>query len=255
MALAPATYAVDGCSSPGFKVAATINLEAGLFGMAVADFNGDGHLDLAASANNGFAEFTVLLGRGGTERFGPPITYAAGGSPRRMAVGDFNGDSRPDLAVSLDGSGPAGYLSILMNDGTGKFGAPSLVSFQGQPTRAVIGDVNNDGKLDIISALSTGGIDGKVSVVLGDGAGGFSQAPGAPFFTSSANHYLLTVGDFNEDGRLDFAIPGSTGGLSIWLGNGAGGFTLSGNTATGGGTLSLTAGDFNNDGHFGCTAG
>src|SRR5688572_21293139 len=81
LALVPASYAVDGCSSPGFKVAANINLEAGVFGMAVADFNGDGHLDLAASANNGFAEFTVLLGRGGNERFGPPATYAAGGSP------------------------------------------------------------------------------------------------------------------------------------------------------------------------------
>ncbi len=251
LALAPVSYAVDGCSSPGFKVAPTINLEAGVFGMAVADFNGDGHLDLAASANNGFAEFTVLLGRGGSERFEPPMTYAAGGSPRRIAVGDFNGDSRPDLAVSLDDLGQStGRLSIVLNDGTGKFGAPSIVSFQGQPTRAVIGDVNNDGKLDIISALSTGGADGKVSVVLGDGAGGFSEAPNSPFFTLSPYHYLLTIGDFNEDGKRDFAILGSSGNLNIWVGDGTGRFTLGSNTPTGGFLLSLTAGDFNNDGHL-----
>ena len=72
----------------------------------------------------------VLFGRGGTERFGPPTNYPAGGPPQRIAVGDFNGDGRPDLAVSLDGFGQSsGRLSIMLNDGTGKFGAPNIISF------------------------------------------------------------------------------------------------------------------------------
>src|SRR5215212_2924661 len=61
VALTPATYAVDGCSSTGFKVATNINLETGLFGVAAADFNGDGHLDLIAAPNNGPSEVLLLL--------------------------------------------------------------------------------------------------------------------------------------------------------------------------------------------------
>jgi hypothetical protein len=247
LGLVPASYAVEGCSSPGFKVATNINLEAGQFGMAVADFNDDGHLDLVASPNNGFAEVMVLLGRGGTDRFGPPTTYAVGGPPRRIAVGDFNGDGRPDLAVNLDGSGSSGVLSILLNDGTGKFGSPNPVNLAGSPTVSVVGDVNNDGKLDIISALYTGTTDGKVTVLIGNGSGGFSQSS---FFTMSTNNAALAIGDFNEDGKRDLAIPGSSGGVSIWLGDGAGAFSLAGNTPTGGSTLSLIVGDFNNDGHL-----
>ena len=161
LARVPVIYGVDGCSSPGFKVASTINLETNLFGMAVADFNGDGHLDLVVSPNN-YSEVRVFLGKGGTDKFGPPTSFPTGAPSRTIAVGDFNGDGRPDLAVCLAGSsGSPGQLSILLNDGTGKFGAPKIVTFQGDPARAVIGDVNNDGKLDIITALSTGTTDGK----------------------------------------------------------------------------------------------
>ena len=99
VALTQRTYAVDGCSSTSFKVATHINLEAGLFGMAVADFNSDGHLDLIASPNNGASEVLLLLGRGGTQKFGPPTSVPVGGPPRKPAVGDFNGDAKPDLVV------------------------------------------------------------------------------------------------------------------------------------------------------------
>jgi hypothetical protein len=250
IAFTPEMYALDSCSSAGFKVATRVNLEAGLFGIVAADFDGDGHLDLAASPNNGLGEVIVLLGRGGSERFGPPITYAAGGSPRRMAVGDFNGDSRADLAVSLDGSGPTGQLSILLNDGTGKFGAPNIVSFQGHPTRAITGDVNNDGKLDIVTALSTGTTDGKVAVLLGNGTGGFSHAANSPFFTLRVNAFALALGDFNEDGKRDMAVPNSAGGADIMLGDGTGAFAPLASSPISGGSLSMTPGDFNEDGHL-----
>ena len=112
IAFAPASYAVDGCSSAGFKVATSVNLEANIFAMAVEDFNGDGHLDLVAALNNNSADVILLLGRGGTEKFGPPTSIPAGGSARNMAVGDFNGDGEPDLAVILDSIGqPLGRLS------------------------------------------------------------------------------------------------------------------------------------------------
>jgi hypothetical protein len=222
------------------------------FGMAVADFNGDGHLDLAVSPNNVDSEVLILLGRGGTEKFGPPTGFPVGGLPRRMAAGDFNGDGKPDLAVSLDGFGePPRKLSILINDGTGKFGAPSFINLTGDPVQPVLGDLNNDGKLDIAVGLSTGTTDGIVAILLGNGSGGFSQAANSPFATFSTTASQLVIGDFNEDGKRDLAIPNSAGGVDILPGDGTGGFTVGPPPQiSGGGALSLTAGDFNEDGHL-----
>lgn len=247
----PATYAVDGCSAAGFKAAPTINLEASPFGMAVADFNGDSHLDLAVSPNNLDGEVMILLGRGGAERFGPPNNFPAGGLPRRMAAGDFNGDGKPDLAVSLSSIGESiRKLSILLNDGTGKFGAPTLINLAGDPDQPVLADLNNDGKLDITVGLSTGTTDGRVAVLLGNGSGGFSQAPNSPFSTFSAGVHELAIGDFNEDGKPDLAVPNSAGEADILPGDGAGGFTVGPPPPVSGGFSSLAAGDVNKDGHL-----
>jgi hypothetical protein len=219
--------------------------------MAVADFNSDGHLDLAVAPNNVDSEVIVLLGRGGTERFGPPTNFPVGGLPRRMAAGDFNGDSKPDLAVSLDGFGESPRkLSILINDGTGQFGAPTFVELSGNPVQPVLGDLNNDGKLDIATGLSTGVSDGQVAILLGNGAGGFSQAANSPFATFSSTSSELAIGDFNEDGKRDLAVPNSAGGANILPGDGAGGFTVGPPPPVFGGSVSLTAGDFNEDGHL-----
>ena len=250
-AFTPAAYAVDGCSAAGFKVAPTINLEATPFGMAVADFDADGHLDLVVAPNSSIGEIIVLLGRGGTQRFGSPTNFPAGGVARRLSAGDFNGDGKPDLAVSLDNfSGPSRKLSILLNDGTGKFGTPSIIDLAGDPIVPVLSDLNNDGKLDIVTGLSTGGIDGKVAILLGNGNGGFSEAANSPFSTGSDNPGAVSVGDFNEDGKRDLAVPGSFGVLSILLGDGTGGFAAGVNTTTNGSTLSFLVADFNADTHL-----
>lgn len=247
----PAIYAVDGCSAAGFKVAPTINLEASPFGIAVADFNGDGHLDIVAAPNNLDSEAILLLGRGGAERFGPPTTFPVGGLPRRMGAADFNGDGKPDLAISLDSFGGASRrLAILLNDGTGKFAAPNIINLTGDPVLPVFGDLNNDGKLDIVAGLSTGTTSGTVAILLGDGAGGFSPAANSPIHTLSSNPGTVAIGDFNEDGKRDLAVPGSSGGVDILLGDGTGGFAAGVNTTTNGTTLSLTVGDFNGDAHL-----
>ncbi|HEX7332193.1 MAG TPA: FG-GAP-like repeat-containing protein [Pyrinomonadaceae bacterium] len=219
--------------------------------MAVADFNADGHLDLAVSPNNLDSEVIILFGRGGSDKFGPPTGFPAGALPRRMATGDFNGDGKPDLAVSLSSIGESiRKLSILLNDGTGKFGAPTLISLAGDPAQPVLADLNNDGKLDITVGLSTGTTDGRVAVLLGNGAGGFSQAPNSPFSTFSSGVHELVIGDFNEDGKPDLAVPNSAGEADILPGDGAGGFTVGPPPPVTGGFSSLAAGDFNKDGHL-----
>lgn len=254
--LTPATYAVDDCSSASFKVATNINLEAAS-GVATADFNGDGHLDLIASPNNGASEVLLLLGRGGTQKFGPPISVPVGGRPGSPAVvGDFNGDGKPDFVVTLDTFGQPQGFSVLLNDGTGKFGTPNIiVSSQGDPLKPIVSDLNNDGKLDIVAGLFTGSNNGKVAIYLGNGAGGFSAATSSPLVTFGDVSQAL-IGDFNEDGKPDLALPGQTSGtVKIMLGDGTGDFAAEVSSSTGAASSFLTAGDFNNDGHLDLLSG
>jgi len=246
--MTPATYAVD-CSSASFKVAPTINLDAGLFGLATADFNGDGHLDLATIPNASSTEVLLLLGRGGTDKFGPPIGLPLPGVVDQVSVGDFNGDSKPDLVVNFDDFGqPNGRIAILINNGTGQFAAPKIVTVQGDPSLPIFADLNNDGNLDLVVSLFTGVIGGRIAVLLGDGTGGLT---GGSFFTQSVNQHEVLIGDFNEDGKADLALPGqSFGVIDIMLGDGTGAFAAPISRSTGSGSSMLTAGDFNNDGHI-----
>jgi len=125
VALIPATYA-RGLFSTGFKVATNINFEAGLFGVVAADFNGDAHLDLIAPPNNSLGEVLLLLGRGGTEKFGLPASVPVGDSHGNWRSAISMRTVKPDLVVSLDSFGqPSGRFAVLFNDGTGKFGAPN----------------------------------------------------------------------------------------------------------------------------------
>lgn len=253
IAMTPATYAVD-CSSASFKVAPTINLDAGLFGLATADFNGDGHLDLAVIRNASSTEVLLLLGRGGTDKFGPPIGVPLPGVVDQVTVGDFNGDTKPDLVVNFDDFGQqTGRIAILINNGTGQFAPPKIATVPGDPSLPIFADLNNDGKLDLVVALFTGVIGGRVAVLLGDGAGGLTQDSG--FFTQSFNQHEVLIGDFNEDGKADLALPGqSSGTIDIMLGDGTGAFAAGINRSTGGSSM-LTAGDFNNDGHLDILSG
>ena len=79
---------------------------------------------------------------------------------------------------------------------------------------------------------------------------GFTQAPGSPFFTFSRKAGEVVIGDFNEDGKPDLAIPGSSDGIDILIGDGTGGFAAGVPVPGSGGILALTEGDFNEDGHL-----
>ena len=108
----------------------------------------------------------------------------------------------------------------MLNDGTGKFGVPTNLSVEAFPNQSVLGDVNNDGRLDIIAGVFNGTDQGRVAVLLGNGAGFFVHAPNSPFSTFSRNSAAVVVGDFNEDGKRDLAVPGRLVGVDIWLGDG-----------------------------------
>jgi hypothetical protein len=140
----------------------------------VGDFNGDGKLDLAV-ANRGTFPYTnssvsILLGKGdGT--FLPPVNYAAGIHPSSVAVGDFNGDGKLDLAVVSSGT-----VRVLLGNGDGTFQTNNVSYVPGiGPWPVAVGDFNGDGHPDLAVANS---YSNNVSILLNDATwpGGPSRA-------------------------------------------------------------------------------
>lgn len=203
-----------------------------------ADFNGDGHLDLAV-ANKGSNSVSILLGKGdGT--FGAASNFSTGSSPIFVAAGDFNHDGKLDLATV---SGNTNTISILLGNGDGTFGAKTDFATGNGPRAVAIGDFNADGKLDLAVANDQ---DATVSVLLGNGDGTFGTKRDFP--TGRAPEWVI-IGDFNGDGKPDVATADSTANTtSVLLGNGDG--TLGPPTpfTTDTGPLALVAADFRNVG-------
>jgi hypothetical protein len=211
--------------------------------VAVGDFNGDGHLDLAIASISGDEEIPgglpgyvgVLLGNGdGSFQVAP--NYATGRGSQALTVGDFNGDGHVDLAVANNGDGT---VSLLLGNGDGTFQAPQNFPTGGNPYSVAEGDFNGDGRLDLV----VGNSDGSVSVLLGNGDGSFQTAR---TYGVGGSPQAVAVGDFNGDGVPDLAIASWDGGVGILLGKGDGTFqtTFSYPMAA----TSLTIGDFNGDG-------
>ncbi len=185
-----------------------------------------------------------------------PITFAsqnypAGNTPDAVAVADFNGDGKLDIAVADYGNpsaGDNGGVSILLGNGDGTFQAAMLISAGKNPISIAVGDFNNDGRKDLLVAdfgdRPTGG-SGSVEVLLGNGDGTFQP----PLILTAGNEPLpLAVGDFNGDGKLDFVVSDFDGGVYLFLGKGDGTFQSAALISTGNNPIAIAARDFNGDG-------
>ncbi|MEG4802837.1 FG-GAP-like repeat-containing protein [Microcoleus sp. ARI1-B5] len=218
--------------------------------LAVGDFNSDGNLDLAAPQSTGSGEFvsndvSILLGTG-TGNFGNATTLSTGIFTPSVAVGDFNGDSKPDLATATTATytfGSTNNVSILLGTGTGSFGAIANFDVVGkQPLSVVTGDFNADGKLDLATANNQ---SNNVSILLGTGTGSFGAATN---FNAGTSPQSVVAGDFNADGKLDLATANNqSNNVSILLGTGTGSFGAATNFNAGTSPYSVTVGDFNSD--------
>ena len=222
--------------------------------IALGDFNGDGRQDLAV-ANLGDGTVTVLLGNGsGGFTAAPGSPVAVGGGPSSIAVSDFNGDGMMDLAVADSG----GTVTVLLGNGSGSFTpAPgSPVGVGGDLSSVAVGDFNGDGIADLAVADYIGGT---VTILKGDGSGGFTATVTAPV---GAYPVALAIADFDGDGRADVAVlqgaffPDpvgfglNSGQVAIHRGDGMG--NIQGAIAFPVGSLSsaLAVGDFDGNGTF-----
>jgi hypothetical protein len=236
--------------------------QAGSFTSAVvlADFDGDGKLDAAvvntgdASSNTDTGNVSVLIGNGDGS-FKPPVNYSAGSlRPFSLVTGDFNGDGKPDLAISTSQTNPQSPMSssvvILMNNRDGTFKTASTLPTGPGPYQQLsmaAGDFNGDGKVDLAVLVDIpNGSNNTISIFLGNGDGTFQTGPVTTSIQSGLEFLLMA--DFNGDGHRD--LMASDGfDATFLLGDGDGTFQSEQHiTFTGPAPQAAALADFNGDG-------
>jgi hypothetical protein len=212
------------------------------------DFNNDGRLDLAV-ANSGMDNIGLLFGNGNST-FSNQTTFptGSGSEPCFIAIGDFNNDNQLDIAIVNQGSNSFG---VLLGCANGTFFSPLnyFIANGSQPYSVAVGDFNNDNRLDIIV---TGTYTDNVGVFLGYINESFLSAPAYSTGLLSRPTFI-TVGDFDNDTRLDVVVANNgTDNIMVIFGSGYGTFVSHTSHSTGNDSYpcSVAVGDFNNDGRL-----
>jgi hypothetical protein len=196
--------------------------------VAAADLDGDGRMDLV-SANRAGGTLAIFhqLGSGGFSA-SPDVVLGGGtlGAPTSIAVGDLDGDGRPDLVCA---NATANNLSVFLQPASGGFAGVSPATIGSgattkAPAQVLVVDIDGDGDLDIVSANTTGD---NVTIFLNPGNGVFPAAPslilGATASTPSPR--AVAVGDLDGDGDLDIAVAcGGNNRVAIFLQGAPGSF-------------------------------
>jgi hypothetical protein len=268
----------------GDKVDLGLDL-GGVSDLALADADRDGNVDILAAEGTTLGLATFLGNGDGT--FRAPVMTS--GAALRLAVGDFNGDGKPDVIVTgtttafvnlgngdgtfvraqqlafggplavgdIDGDGKldvAGGASYFLGQGSGTFGAALTFGGYGGGARAVaLADLNGDGRADRVAVMSDSFYNpAKVLVQFALASGGYSlpvTLSPITYFGASRSGNDVKVADFDGDGFLDLAVVNTgSNDITVFRGNGAGGFPSSRVLSTGWAPLCIEAADLDHDG-------
>src|SRR6185369_11969625 len=247
-----------GAATPSFAAKHDFATEDGPLSVTLGDLNGDGKLDLAV-ANFNSSTVSVLLnttGPGGAlPSFSGIQEFATGDGPASVSMGDLNGDGKLDLLVANFAFDTVSALLNTTASGSAilSFSANGEFATGTGPIYVTLGDLNGDGRLDLIVANFN---SNNVSVLLN------ITAPGAPTpifadkqdLDASDGPIYVTTGDLNADGKLDLAVTNlNSNNVSVFLNITAPGaatlsFAPKQDFGTGDGPLSVAVGDLNGDG-------
>jgi hypothetical protein len=206
------------------------------WGVALADVNRDGKLDIVAVADDDFdgeSQLVVLLGNGDSTFSAPGLYDTVNYAESDPVVADFNGDGIPDVAIN------GNFVSVHIGVGDGTF--QPRVMYPATPDEAglslLAADFNNDGKADLASFSAFANY---LAVLQGNGDGTFK---GPSLFGTGPCPYSAAAADFNKDGKIDLAIPdGCDSNFVLLAGDGTGKFTTRRDYASATAAVSVAAG-------------
>ncbi|WP_324673680.1 FG-GAP-like repeat-containing protein [Hymenobacter sp. GOD-10R] len=242
----------DGTYDNTYSNEREINVGPGPYNLVLGDVDGDGDLDLLSASANGNTISVrlndgkgIFVGNSSTPFSGAQEVYVES-SPHALALGDVDGDGDLDLlaanytsATSSTGS----TVSIRLNNGSGLFSGGSEVAVGSRPTALALGDLDNDGDLDLVVPSSN---SFSVGVRFNNGGGTFS---GTQTVNVANNPEAVALGDVDGDGDLDL-LTGNTGtnSVSVRLNDGSGAFSGTQNVTVADGPRSLNLADVDGDG-------
>jgi hypothetical protein len=249
-----------------FQSPITTQSGASLVAVAPVDLNGDSKADVVGVISGALL---VYLDKGdGT--FAPGVPYNLNTPPAQLtylSFGDFNGDNKIDVVVTVEGYQPKiwqplpiGQEIVLLGNGDGTFQTFKATASLYYPS-PVVGDFNGDGKLDlaVTGLLSASSPVPGAYIMVGNGDGTFQN----PTSVIPGRGGLLAAADMNGDGKVDLVVQATANEMQTYLGNGDGTFANSGNYIlslpiflyAGQGSFSVAVADLNGDGRLDIAAG
>ncbi|MFQ6603639.1 beta strand repeat-containing protein, partial [Flavobacterium sp. C3NV] len=203
-----------------FTAAGIYTLDDYPVGISVADIDGDGKLDIVA-ANYHVSTISILRNTSsgvGNISFAPQILYNSGLDPYRLAIGDIDGDGKLDIATA-NKTGNSVSVFRNLSPGIGVISFDNRIDYAvgNSPYGIVIGDIDRDNKIDIITASAN--TTNPISVLRNISTDGAINFESQVNFSTSFSAYDVAIGDLNKDGKDDLAVANANGNFVSILTN------------------------------------